>query len=379
MLDRWLRIYFYGPHSIEMYGRLLSEVRNADLVYLHTIPYPHNFFGYLAARLCGKPVVITPHFHPGHPHYERWSNYWLLKRADAVIVISEYERDYLAGKGVDATKIVTTGSGLHLDEYRATDTARFHAELRQAHGWSEHTRAVLFLGRKLEYKGIATLVEAFKRLPRDLDAALLLAGPSSPWFDEFYRRLPAEDRARIIDLGAVSHSDKVHLLHLADVLVLPSRFEAFGIVILEAWACGTPVIVASSGAMPSIVGQGGLAFEYGNAAELAEQIQRLLDDAELAGGMARRGHQRLLEHYTWEKVAAAVRTGLPATGREATTPTSPHLQQPVPAAHVGRSGDRRPHGSPAPQGARGRRGGVLWPGGRERRPLVPPHGRQRSA
>ena len=65
VLDRWLRIYFYGPHSIEMYGRLLSEVRNADLVYLHTIPYPHNFFGYLAARLSGKPVVITPHFHPG--------------------------------------------------------------------------------------------------------------------------------------------------------------------------------------------------------------------------------------------------------------------------------------------------------------------------
>ena len=308
VLDRWLRVYFYGPHSIEMYGRLLAEVRNADLVYLHTIPYPHNFLAYLAARLCGKPVVITPHFHPGHPHYERWSNYWLLRRADAVIVISEYERDYLAGKGVDATKIVTTGSGLHLDEYRATDTGRFHAELRQAHGWSEHTRTVLFLGRKLEYKGIATLVEAFNRLPRDLDAALLLAGPSSPWFDEFYRRLPAEDRERIIDLGAVSHSDKVHLLHLADVLVLPSRFEAFGIVILEAWACGTPVIVASSGAMPGIVGPGGLAFEYGNAAELAEHIQRLLDDPELAGAMARRGHHRLLEHYTWEKVAAAVRT-----------------------------------------------------------------------
>jgi len=236
VLDRWLRIYFYGPHSIEMYGRLLSEARDADLVYLHTMPYPHNFFGYLAARLCGKPVVITPHFHPGHPHYERWSNYWLLKRADAVIVISEYEREYLAGKGVDAAKIVTTGTGLHVDEYRATDTVRFQTELRQAHGWSERTRAVLFLGRKLEYKGIATLVDAFKRLPQDLDVALLLAGPSSPWFDEFYRRLPADDRARIIDLGAVSHSDKVHLLHLADVLVLPSRFEAFGIVILEACA-----------------------------------------------------------------------------------------------------------------------------------------------
>src|SRR6185295_11040201 len=86
-LDRCLGVYFYGPHSIEMYGHLLREARAADVVYLHTLPYPHTFVGYLAARLCGKPVVITPHFHPGHAFYERWSSYWLLRRCDAVIVI----------------------------------------------------------------------------------------------------------------------------------------------------------------------------------------------------------------------------------------------------------------------------------------------------
>ena len=138
----------------------------------------------------------------------------MLKRCDAVIVISEYERDYLAGKGIDAARIVTTGTGVHVEEYRPTDLARFRAGLLRAHGLSEQTRPVLFLGRKLEYKGIATLVEAFKRMPRHLDTALLLAGPSSPWFDDFYRSLPTPDRARIIDLGVVSHPDKVHLLHL---------------------------------------------------------------------------------------------------------------------------------------------------------------------
>jgi len=308
VLDRWLRIYFYGPHSVEMYGRLLAEVRTTDVVYLHTLPYPHNLFGYLAARLCGKPVVITPHFHPGHPHYERWSNYWLLRRCDAVVVISEFERDYLADHGIDAGRIVTTGTGVHLEEYRPTDVARFKAGLRQAHGLSERARPIVFLGRKLEYKGIATLVEAFKRLPRHLDAALLLAGPTSPWFDEFYASLPAEDRATIIDLGAVSHADKVHLLHSADVLVLPSRYEAFGIVLLEAWACGTPVIAANTGAMPGIVADGGFVFAYGDAADLAAKMERLLQDADLANGMARRGHARLLERYTWEKIATAART-----------------------------------------------------------------------
>src|SRR5207249_7769945 len=114
--------------------------------------------------------------------------------------------------------------------------------LLQKHGLSEETRPILFLGRKQEYKGIATLVEAIQLIPPHLQVALFLAGPSSPWFDGFYQSLPAPARARIIDLGAVSHPDKVHLLHLAEVLVLPSRFEAFGIVLLEAWACGTPVI-----------------------------------------------------------------------------------------------------------------------------------------
>jgi len=313
VLDRWLGVYAYGPHSVEMYGRLLSEARAADVVHLHTLPHSHNFAGYLAARLRGKRVVITPHFHPGHPHYERPIHYWLLRRCDAVIAVSEWERSYLASKGVDAGRIVVTGNGVDAEDYRPHDVARFRAELLRAHGLAEDVRAVVFLGRKLEYKGIATLVDAFERLPGRHDAALFLAGPSSPWFDDYHRGLHGRDRARVIDVGTLSHADKVHLLHMADVLVLPSRFEAFGIVLLEAWACGKPVIAAATGAMPGIVGDGGLVFEYGDAAELARQLERVLDDAELAGAMARNGRRRLLERYTWDRVAAAAREAYAAT------------------------------------------------------------------
>ena len=319
VLDRWLRIYFYGPHSLEMYGRLPSEVRTADVVHLHTVPYPHNLVGYLAARLFGKRVVITPHFHPGHPHYERWSINWLLKHCDAVIAVSDYEREYLAGKGIDPGRILVTGNGVHLEEYQPGDVDGFKAALLRAHGLAEGVRTVVFVGRKLEYKGIATLAEAFTRLTRHHDAALFLAGPSTPWFDDFYRQLSPRDRARIIDLGVIAHPDKVHLLHMADVLVLPSRFEAFGIVLLEAWACHTPVICAATGAMPSIVGDGGLVFEYGNAADLAAKLEQLLGDPELASAMARRGRERLLARYTWEKIATATKTAY-RPGRPAARP-----------------------------------------------------------
>jgi glycosyltransferase involved in cell wall biosynthesis len=307
VLDKTLRIYFYGPHSVEMYGRLFAEAAAADVVHLHTIPYPHNFFGYLAARLRKKRVVITPHFHPDHPHYERWSNYWLLRRCDAVIAVSQYERDYLVKKRVDPAKIIVTGNGVHIQDYVAQGLEQYEAELRRRHHLSSATKIILFVGRKLEYKGIATLVAAVQDLLAVEDVALLLVGPSSSWFKEFYGTLSAVARARIIDLETVSEQEKIKLLHLAKVLVLPSRFEAFGIVFLEAWACGIPVIGAATGAIPSVIGEGGVTFPYGDASQLAEKLRTLLRDEQLAHALAARGQQRLRSKFTWDHIGRLTR------------------------------------------------------------------------
>jgi glycosyltransferase involved in cell wall biosynthesis len=316
-LDRLLKVYFYGPHSVEMYGRMFAEVKASDVVHLHTIPYSHNFIGYLAARLFRKRVVITPYFHPGHPHYERWCHYLLLKRCDAVLVLSESEREHLAANGVDRAKIIVTGCGIHVEEYAPRDLSRYRQELFDRYDLSEATKIVLFIGRKAEYKGVATLVEAVKRLlPRD-DLALILMGPSLNWFEEFYRQLPSEEKRRIIDLGTLSHQEKVNLLHLSNLLVLPSQFESFGIVFLEAWACGTPVIGSSRGAIPSVIGDGGLTFEYGNATDLAGKIEILLKDERLSHELALNGRRKITEQYTWEKIGMATRkTYLPEKQRQ---------------------------------------------------------------
>ena len=305
--DRLLGLYFYGPHSAEMYGQLHHEVRAADVIHLHTIPYPHNFVGYVAARLRKKRVVMTPHFHPGHPHYERWTNYWLLRHCDAVICVSGYERDYLIAKGIEAGKIVVTGNGVHVEAYLPKDLTAFRAQLIQRYGLSTTTKIIAFVGRKLEYKGISTLVDACRTLSVEDDVALFLAGPSSVWFEEYYGALSEKDRQRIIDLGTVTEQDKVNLLHLSDVLVLPSRFEAFGIVFLEAWACGTPVIGAATGAIPSVIGEGGLTFEHGNVEDLVDKLRIILNSPPRAREMALSGYHRLTERFTWGKIGDATR------------------------------------------------------------------------
>jgi glycosyltransferase involved in cell wall biosynthesis len=307
LLDRRLGIHAYGPHSVEMYARMFREAKAADVVHLHTLPYPHNFVGFLAAKLWRRRVVMTPYFHPGHPHYERRCHYWLLRRCDAVFALTRYERDYLAGKGVDPARIVVTGSGLHPERYAAAGLEAFRKETRARLGLSEQTRIVLFVGRKAEYKGLPVLIDAVRSCRASRDVALLLVGPALDWFTAFYAGLPGADRRYIFDLGQVSHEEKVQLLHLADVLVLPSPFESFGIVFLEAWACGTPVIGSDSPAVADLIGEGGLTFRSGDAADLAEKLDAMLSDEGLRTKMAGRGGELLAERFRWETIGAAVR------------------------------------------------------------------------
>ena len=84
LLHEGLNVYFYGPHSIHLYGRLWREIRRADVVFLHTAPYPHNWVAFFLARILGRRTLMVPHFHPGHPHYESPSVYWLLRRCDEI-------------------------------------------------------------------------------------------------------------------------------------------------------------------------------------------------------------------------------------------------------------------------------------------------------
>jgi len=304
IVDRKLKIYFYGPHSIEMYLRLFREVQEADIVHLHTMPYPHNFFGYFIGRHFGKKIVITPHFHPGHPFYERSRNYWLMKNCDSVFAVSNYEKEYLAEKGLKSAKIFTIYNAIDPKDYEPKDLSQFKMKLFEKYGMKEETKKILFVGRKVDYKGVDVLIEAVKGIKADF--RLFLVGPDYPWFDEFYSRLSPEEKKKIINLGVVTHQEKVNLLHLCDLLALPSKFEAFGIVFLEAWVCAKPVIGTNSGTMPKLIKDCGFTSDYGNTVALREKIELLLSDQGLSRGLGLNGQRKVLQHYTWDSVGANI-------------------------------------------------------------------------
>ncbi len=315
LLDWGLNIYFYGPHSAEMYGKIGREIKSADVVFLHTIPYPHNFIAYAWARLFRKKIVIVPHFHPDHPHYERPINYWLMKKCDAVIAVSEYEKQYLAKHGISEGKIFVTGNAIDPGKYVPRELDAYRKKLERAYCLKPTDGILTFIGRKMPDKGIEYLIDAVLSMKETIPIKIFLVGPTLEWFKELYIKLTEEEKKIIIDLGVISHQEKVNLLHLTDLFVLPSKYEAFGIVFLEAWACGVPVLGTTQGAMPSLIGSEGFVCRYGDAEDLKTKIRLAFSDIKMLKVLGERGKEKVLKHYTLNaigvKIEQALRTVFP--------------------------------------------------------------------
>ncbi|MGH7894978.1 MAG: glycosyltransferase family 4 protein, partial [Candidatus Binatia bacterium] len=262
-----------------------------------------NFVGLAIARRLHRPAIITPHFHPGDPNHEQATARRLLRWCDVVVAVTPYEASQLARRGVPAQQIVTASNAIDLPP--PDSTANAGAQFRRLLGIDAETALVTYVGRKSSEKDLPTLVRAAALVAGRRDLALALAGPST----ERYRAESREWRrsgARILELPSISEPAKCALLAATDVLVQPSPREAFGIVFLEAWAAGVPVIGAASGAVPGVVADGGLTFAPGDSADLAAKLTRLLEYPGEARAMAARGRARVVREHTWERVGAAV-------------------------------------------------------------------------
>jgi glycosyltransferase involved in cell wall biosynthesis len=301
-LDKFLKIYFYGPHSVEMYGKMWREIKSADVVFLHTVPYPHNYIAFFIAKLFRKKTVIIPHFHPAHPHYERKSIYWLLRKCDCVITVTEFEKHYLKDRGISEEKLFVTGNGIHAEHYLPVELDSFRAKMEKQYGLDKNDKVITFIGRKRPEKGVGHLIKAVQELLSEMPLKLFLVGPTFDWYNELYTNLSEEEKRHIIELGMLSEQEKINLLHLSHLLALPSQYEAFGIVFLEAWACGVPVLGTTESAMPSVIGKEGFLCTYGDSEDLKLKLQEALSDMERLKTMGSMGKAKVLEHYTWDKI-----------------------------------------------------------------------------
>ncbi len=238
----------------------------------------------------------------------------LVELADSVIAANPDERaDLVWRQHTHSNKVCTIPPGVDVELFRPMDRQQSRSLL----GLSQDDRIVLFIGRIDPIKGIDTLIEAMGLLDEDslANTTLVLVGGD---LDE--SGLPVGPLARVVEdarqAGIADHcrfvgsqpQDRLPLFYSAsDVVVVPSRYESFGLVAVEAMACGRPVIASHVGGLTFTVldEQTGLLVPHGDGSALAAAMVRLLGDSSLRELMGFEGHQEA-QRFSWESVAQSV-------------------------------------------------------------------------
>ncbi|MGD1900039.1 MAG: hormogonium polysaccharide biosynthesis glycosyltransferase HpsO [Phormidesmis sp.] len=238
-----------------------------------------------------------------------------LRHTDGLVVGNQDGADILKDHGYSGPTIVMPQLGV--DERLFTPAEQ--PELASQHGISPDEFIIGFVGRFVPEKGLVTLFNALGKLQN--------AGLSRPWkllllgrgqLKETLQQLATElgIAERIIWIESVPHADVPRYINLMDTLILPSETtyqfktlsavgwkEQFGHVIIEAMACGVPVIGSDSGEIPHVIKDDGLVFPEGDAAALAEKISLLIEQPEQQQTLGKQGYQRAMKEYTNKALA----------------------------------------------------------------------------
>ncbi len=239
-------------------------------------------------------------------HIEReWAFNHTYKRmlgdCDGVIVCTEAERDFVEARG--GRDIAVAGAGV--------DPGRFegrNGESIRAHYDIGDRPVVGFVGRQDSMKGVPTLIEAMRTVWRHApNAVLLMAGQSAHRDANVTAMLAAlseDERSRVVLIDDFPDADGPSIMDACDLLALPSSEEAFGLVMIEAWMCGKPVIGADIASTRCIIDSGvdGWTAKPFDAPDLAEKILDLLADPAKRAKFGARGRAKVLSRYTWDRV-----------------------------------------------------------------------------
>jgi len=238
-----------------------------------------------------------------------------LLEADRILANSEYTARLVEQAGVDAEKIVFIGLGCDSDQFRPL---AINVELRRKLlGRSrDGDRVILTVGRLVPRKGYDMVIRALVRVRRSIPNVTYLIIGDGPYQTELEKlALEMGVRDRVHFAGRVAGRELAEVYALCDVYAMPSRdrsedcdVEGFGLVFLEANACGKPVVGGRSGGIPEAVADGvtGLLVNPEDPTELADAIARILSDRELAERLGQQGRARIVRDFSWRRITRRV-------------------------------------------------------------------------
>jgi len=234
-------------------------------------------------------------------------SYLGLRRMDAVITVSEHSRQIVMGRlGVPAERVFTVYSGNDNQHFRPVADAR--AKLAERYGFPDdlHRKIMLYVGAEFPRKNLATIFRTLKRLPSNI-SLLKVGAPGGERFRVHTKKMIAELalKDRVVFFDQVSEEDLPLFYSAADVYICASFVEGFGHPVLEAMACGTPVVSSNVAALPEITGDAAILVSPEDTDAFAEAIEKVLCDKVLRERMVASGLQQAAS-FSWEKTASRV-------------------------------------------------------------------------
>jgi len=224
-----------------------------------------------------------------------------LTACDAIVAVSEeMKKDILrCYNDVAADRISVIHNGVDPEKYYPRDGASSLAR------FGIRKPFVFFVGRLTRQKGVFDLVDAMDQVPNGTTLVLATGKPDTPEIEDELRRVlkPLPNVVWIHQM--LEDPDLVNLYNEAAVFACPSIYEPFGIINLEAMACETPVVATRVGGIKEVVvdQETGLLVPPGDPPKLGKAIAKIIDDPELAAAMGTAGRKRVLQQFTWDRIA----------------------------------------------------------------------------
>jgi len=298
LISLW-EIYFINPPgSYKKVKKLLNE-QQIDLVHLHN---PLFTFGGSIMRKGRLPCIMTTHYVLDikgkrltaalYRGVIRWVTKSIAKYVDKIICVNEDYIPIYTRWGIDRDKLVVIPNGI--------DTEKFSPGKSDIKKKLNCKHLVIFWGRLGYQKNIQLLVKAFKHIKTpDTKLAMVGKGP-----DMNKLRMLAENDNNIIFTGYLPDKELLEYARGADVAVLPSLGESWGLVIGEAMSCELAVISSDVGKAKELIGKDrGIVLKNETANEISENIDYLLSNKKLVKEMGKKGRKFVVEHYGWNEVA----------------------------------------------------------------------------
>lgn len=232
-----------------------------------------------------------------------------IRQADLIATVSEYSKKQIAEYfklPESRLRIISEGAR---PIFKVLEKTAETDETLARYGLKTNEKILLYVGGISPHKNLATLINAFEKIAANQsDVKLILVGDykDDPFFSAYpslkkqVAELKLEDR--VIFTGFISDEDLAHLYNTAMLLVFPSLEEGFGLPAIEAMSCGTPVAASNCSSLPEVLGEAGRFFDPRNAENIAQTIERILNDEKERKTMRDKGLARA-EQFMWKKAA----------------------------------------------------------------------------